>query len=144
MVKEFLLSTLSPLCKELHMGEDEVIASDILSHRYCKFKGELNSDFSDADLLKKLHPTPALGGTPRMQALDFIRRHEPFERGWYGAPIGWLSKEEADFAVGIRSALIEKEEMHLFAGAGIVEGSLAEKEWEETENKMAAYLRLLL
>lgn len=50
----------------------------------------LKSDATILDLVKQLHPTPALGGEPRDKALQFIDEKEPFDRGWYAGPIGWL------------------------------------------------------
>ena len=90
-------------------------------HLKTTFIGELQPGTTDASLLQALHPTPALGGSPRSKALAEIARLEPFERGWYGGPVGWLSGDAAQFAVGIRSALVVERDIHLFAGAGIVE-----------------------
>ncbi len=82
------------------------------------------------------HPTPALAGTPRAAALDFIRRHEPHARGWYGAPVGWISPNgDGKLAVAIRSALMRGTTLRLYAGAGILPDSDPQAEWEETALK---------
>jgi len=89
------------------------------------------------DLVERLHPTPAVAGTPRAAALETIGRLEPRSRGWYAGPIGWTSATgEGDFTVGLRTAWLQGERALLFAGAGIVAGSDAEHEWEECESKM--------
>jgi menaquinone-specific isochorismate synthase len=67
---------------------------------------------------------------------------EPFERGCYAAPIGWMNRFEAEFAVGLRSALLNGQNLHVFAGAGIVAGSEPRAEWAETEQKMSTFLAL--
>ena len=86
-----------------------------------------------------LHPTPALGGRPRSAALRFITEHEPQSRGWYAAPIGIVRPSgEGTLAVAIRSALLKGELAWLYAGAGIVSGSIPEEEWEETALKFRA------
>ncbi len=107
----------------------------------------IHARLRSADLLRvveALHPTPALGGTPRPAALDFIARHEPFPRGWYAAPVGWLNADgEGEFAVAIRSALICGRTAILYAGAGIVAGSEPDREWEETTLKLDAMRRAL-
>lgn len=98
---------------------------------------------NDADCLRRLQPTAAVAGLPREPARQFIMQDEPFDRGWYAGSAGYLSQDQAEFAVALRSALIENDHIHLYAGAGIVAGSDPEQEWLEIENK-AAGLRTLL
>lgn len=91
------------------------------------------------DGIEALHPTPAVGGLPRASALQFIRTHEGFDRGWYAAPVGWLDAAgNGDFLVALRSALITPGHCHAFAGCGIVEGSLPANEYTETQLKLAS------
>jgi menaquinone-specific isochorismate synthase len=90
------------------------------------------------DIAAALHPTPAVGGTPRAPALAFIREVEPTPRGPYAAPLGWFDAQgEGLLVVGIRSALAEPEAQRiaLCAGAGIVSGAIPERELLETETK---------
>jgi isochorismate synthase len=95
-------------------------------------------------LVRKLHPTPAVGGLPRAAALDFIRKHEEAERGWYAAPFGFVDAEgNGDFVVTLRSALLHDCRVHLFAGAGIIADSDPQAEFEETELKLGAMQRAL-
>ena len=90
-------------------------------------------------LVGALHPTPALGGAPRAAALDWIAAREPSPRGWYAGPVGWCdARGEGEFFVAIRSALTQGTRAWAWAGAGLVEGSDAAREWDETEAKMAA------
>lgn len=92
-------------------------------------------------LVEELHPTPAVGGTPRTEACRRIRELEPFQRGLYAAPLGWIDADgDGEFVVGIRSALIDGSKARVFAGAGIVDGSDAEREYAETELKLRALL----
>ncbi|NJK35504.1 MAG: isochorismate synthase [Oscillatoriales cyanobacterium SM2_2_1] len=95
-------------------------------------------------LLQSLHPTAAVGGEPRQQALDFLTAWEPRDRGWYAAPVGWLDGSgRATFAVGIRSAYLAGDRAELFAGAGIVAASRPEDETAETLLKFTAMLDAL-
>ena len=88
-------------------------------------------------LVEALHPTPALSGLPKAAAFDWIEEHEPFERGWYGAPVGWIDSScKGAFAVAIRSALLTPDRAWLFAGGGVVRGSEPEAELRETELKL--------
>ena len=85
-----------------------------------------------------------MGGVPRDRALAFLRDAEPFPRGWYAAPIGWFdSAFDGVFAVGIRSAVTQHARVWLYAGAGIVAQSTAEREWAETALKFRPMLGAL-
>lgn len=139
-VRSYIQSQLSPLCTEVNCEKTGVRKTATLQHLYSRLSGTLKSGITDYDLLKALHPTPAVAGTPPQTALDFLQQHEPFNRGWYAAPVGWISSEEAHFAVAIRSALIAQKKVHLFSGTGIVQGSDPKREWEELEQKIALFL----
>lgn len=103
----------------------------------------INPELQDPQLLLELHPTPAVGGTPRTSALHYIQRHEGFARGWYAGAVGCVSGRSSEFSVAIRSALIEPQHMDIFAGAGIVQGSDANAEWQELDNKIATLMSLI-
>lgn len=101
-------------------------------------------DFHLLDLIADLHPTPAVCGRPRDRALETLRRSEPFERGWYAGPVGWFGPAgRGEFVPGLRSAVLHGGAWRLFAGAGIVEGSEPNREWEETGVKFVPMLRAL-
>jgi menaquinone-specific isochorismate synthase len=97
------------------------------------------------DALARLHPTPAVGGSPREAACAHIRGLEAFPRGLYAGPLGWIDAHGGgEFFVGIRSALVDGRAARVYAGNGIVAGSVAEKEFAETELKFHAMLDALL
>jgi menaquinone-specific isochorismate synthase len=112
-------------------------------HLVSRVSAQLLEGISDGMLVDRLHPTPAVGGYPTENALDEIRRLEPFERGWYAAPVGWIGLDEVEFAVAIRSGLVHQNRLALYSGAGIVPGSTAEAEWDEIEQKISDFLQLL-
>jgi menaquinone-specific isochorismate synthase len=96
------------------------------------------------DVLAALHPTPAVGGQPRAAAGPDIARLEPFDRGLYAGTVGWFDPAgDGEFVVAIRSALMDGPRARLFAGAGIVEGSVPAEEKMETDLKLAALLNAL-
>lgn len=112
-----------------------------LQHLYTPVTATLKQGYSIFDVVEALHPTPALGGVPREKSLAFIREHEVMERGWYGAPIGWLdSNRNGEFAVAIRSGLVQGDEVSLFAGCGVMKDSDPEEEYKETSIKFAPML----
>lgn len=91
------------------------------------------------DVVAVLHPTPAVGGTPRECAVERISEIEPVSRGLYAGALGWVnSRGGGEFFVGIRSALIDGRTARIFAGAGIVAGSEPDQELAETELKFRA------
>jgi len=96
------------------------------------------------ELVERLHPTPAVGGTPTAVAVDWIRAHEPVARGWYASPVGWFDGDgNGEFAVAIRSGVLAGNRAHLWAGGGIVAGSDPDYELAETELKLRAMLGAL-
>jgi menaquinone-specific isochorismate synthase len=143
IVKDYLDAALSTLSDQMQWeNSDCVLKTWHVQHLYNRISGRLKNAISDADLIRFLHPTPALGGYPRKQALDYLDKIEPFERGWYGAPVGVIGQSGARLYVAIRSALIQEHFLHLFAGTGLVEGSIAKQEWEELEQKVRPFTEL--
>ena len=143
LVVENLQSILSQLCESVKIDRTAAILKlNKVQHLYTQCQGILTPDVTDADILPQLHPTPAVGGVPRTPALKLIQELEPFERGWYAAPVGWVGADDAEFAVAIRSGLIDRDRLLLFAGAGIVTGSQSEEEWIEIENKIRHFTDL--
>ena len=95
-------------------------------------------------LVESLHPTPAVAGLPGRSAMNWIRALEPFERGNYAAPIGWVdSKGNADFRVAIRSGYTRDKNLYLMAGAGLIKGSSLEGEMQEVGLKFDVLLTQL-
>lgn len=136
-VANYVRSRLDELCSEdATGGEPEVLKLPALQHLYRRFAGRLRDDVDDGAIVTALHPTPAVGGEPIEIAAKEIRDLEPFDRGWYAGPVGWIARDASDFAVAIRSARLHKEELTLYAGAGIVDGSDARAEWDETAHKL--------
>ncbi len=131
---------LAPLCEELETDGD-VAEMKLARGRHLRSKvcGILKEGVTDAALLEALHPTPAVGGHPRDGALEEIRALEPFDRGLYAGPIGWIGAEASEFAVGIRSGLVRGRTVSLYSGAGIVSGSVPDQEWAEIEQKIGDF-----
>jgi menaquinone-specific isochorismate synthase len=116
-----------------------------VQHLHTPVRATLPDGVRLLDVIAALHPTPAVGGSPRTAAVARIRELEGFPRGLYGGALGWLNaRGGGEFFVGIRSALVEGARARVFAGAGIVAGSTPEKEFAETELKFKAILDALL
>jgi menaquinone-specific isochorismate synthase len=133
-------NVLGNLCPTgVHKDGLSLLRLTAVQHLITPFKATLAPGLSDADILAAMHPTPAVGGYPVDLAIEKIQELEPFDRGWYAGPVGWVGRDAAEFAVAIRSGLVAGDKLHLFAGAGIVNGSTAESEWMEIENKLSSF-----
>jgi salicylate biosynthesis isochorismate synthase len=146
LVVQTILQGLSGIVRELRAAtQPELLKLATVQHLSTPIGAQLEEGRSLLDGIQALHPTPAVGGLPGATAMDFIRRHEGFDRGWYAAPIGWLdSRGNGDFLVALRSALMTPLHCHLFAGCGIVQGSRPADEYEETQIKLASMEQALL
>lgn len=140
-----LLERLAPLTAQLEISpQPGVYKLRNIQHLFTPVRGQLLHARGILPLVEVLHPTPALGGSPRHLALSFIRQAEPVPRGWYAAPLGWIDYGlDGAFAVAIRSAVSQQRRVWLYAGSGIVADSDPRKEWEETALKFEPMLRAL-
>lgn len=143
-VVRYILKALEPLAERLHAdAEPELLPLKNVVHLRTNIRAELREGTGVAELVSALHPTPAVGGTPREHALEFLAEHEALDRGWYAGPVGWVGEGRTHQMVALRSARVKGARARLFVGAGIVAGSSAESEWRETEFKSLAMLRAL-
>jgi menaquinone-specific isochorismate synthase len=116
-----------------------------LHHLHTPVRAALREGVRAMDAVAALHPTPAVGGAPRDAAVPRIRELEDFPRGLYAGALGWMDvRGNAEFFVGLRSALIDGNRARLYAGAGIVLGSSPENETAETELKFRAMQEALM
>jgi menaquinone-specific isochorismate synthase len=135
---------LSPLTEYLEIGTTDLLRLANIQHLYTPVTARLAQPRSVIEMIAYLHPTPALGGVPSDAAWQMMREAEPVTRGWYGAPVGWLDRDlNGDFAVAIRSTVVQENRAWLYAGAGIVPGSQPAREWQETGLKLQPMLSAL-
>ncbi|MBC7517660.1 MAG: chorismate-binding protein [Microbacteriaceae bacterium] len=129
----------------LHPHSPTVTASELpftlrlpnLWHLGSDVEGTLVDGSTALDLVAALHPTAAVAGTPTATALDYISDVEPFDRGRYAAPVGWIAANgDGEWAVAVRSAQVARDgTVTAYAGAGIVADSVPERELIETRLK---------
>lgn len=143
-VRDALIEALAPLATDLHSerAPGQLEAARV-RHLRTRLEADLRDGVAPLAVLTALHPTPAVGGTSTARALRLIREMEPFDRGLYAGPAGWIGPDAAEFAVGIRSGLLDGRRLHLYSGAGVVAGSDPAAEWEETEAKLGAFIDAL-
>jgi menaquinone-specific isochorismate synthase len=144
-VVDMIRSAMDEYCSEITIPkEPQLMKMRYIQHLFTPVSGISKLDSSLLKVVEHLHPTPALGGMPKNEAIEKIREVEELDRGYYAAPIGWLDQNgNGEFAVAIRSGLIQGNEASLFAGCGIVENSDAEDEFLETRIKFRPMLNAL-
>lgn len=124
--------------------EPDVLRLRGMQHLITRLQASMPDRPHVLELLEALHPTAAVNGFPREPARTFLRRREPFRRGWFAGPVGWFDQAgDGTFVPALRCALLEGRRIRLFAGAGIVEGSRPDDEWRETGMKLRPALRAL-
>ena len=143
LVADTVYDVLEPLCESIHASLPMVVKAGPVQHLSTRVEGQLSETMDVLELVAALHPTPAVGGVPTAEAIAFIEGAEGFDRGWYSGPIGIVRSDgSGSFAVALRGALLHAGEMDLFAGAGIVEGSIPDDERQEVELKLSAVASL--
>ncbi len=145
LVLEAIRRRLSNLPLRLeHADSPRLLALANVQHLHTPIEAALPADVSLFDLVGRLHPTPAVGGSPRTPALAALHRLESFDRGLYAGPLGWVNhRGDGEALVALRSALVAGRHATAYAGAGIVAGSDPAAEFAETELKFKALLDAL-
>jgi len=146
IVLESILRRLAPLHLDLrHSARPALKRLSNVQHLHTPVEAELPRGVRLLDMLGRLHPTPAVGGTPREVVIPLIAGLEAFPRGLYCGAVGWIDAGGGgEFIVALRSALVDGSRARLYAGAGIVQGSSPQNELEETELKFRAMQDALL
>jgi menaquinone-specific isochorismate synthase len=144
-VVEMIKEALEESCEEIILpAKPQLMRIRDIQHLYTPVIGKCQKDASLLLLVERLHPTPALGGLPKQEAVEKIRQVEELDRGLYAAPLGWVDyRGNGEFSVSIRSGLIQGKEASLFAGCGVVANSNSESEYLETSLKFRPMLRAL-
>lgn len=144
-VVQMIKEAMEEVCNQVILPDKtKLLKMRDIQHLYTPVVGKANEDTSLLLLVDRLHPTPALGGLPKEEAVEKIREVEELDRGFYGAPLGWMDYQgNGEFAVSIRSGLIQGNEASLFAGCGVVENSDADSEYLETKIKFRPMLTAL-
>ena len=139
-VQDYLAETLAPHCAgPVEFTPIGIHQTPSVEHLHSRGSAQLIPSISEGTLLEALHPTPALCGTPKKEALHWISCTEPFARQFYGGLIGWSTEEESDWMVAIRCCLLEGRIAKIYTGTGIIAGSHPEAEWNELEAKLNLY-----
>lgn len=148
LVRDSIMETFNNVCSNVELEvEKSILKQGSVQHLYGRIAGSLKPEVDDLDLVQELHPTPAVCGQPDQDAMCLLRSFESFDRGFYAGPFGWFSENAADIAVAIRSSLLDKQNIkktpaYVYAGVGIVPGSVTQSEWNELDLKISQFTRI--
>lgn len=114
-----------------------------LYHLVSRVQATLRPDASLAEILRATFPCGSITGAPKQRVMEIIDELEPVRRGPYTGALGYVGRGEINLAVGIRLAVVTSAHVHVHVGGGIVMDSTPDNEWQETEDKAAAWRRVL-
>lgn len=143
-VKNYVFKLLNSVSNKVNVSETYTVDAGNLAHLRTDFS--VNQNFSRDELLeivKKLHPTPAVCGIPLKDSKALILQTEKHHRAYYTGYLGPVNKNSMSLFVNLRCMKIEQEKFALFVGGGITRDSELEKEWNETEAKAQTLLSVL-
>ena len=143
LVADGICANLAPFTKHIEIGHLGVKQLRQVQHLHREITALLTDNCTDLNCLQAIHPTAAVAGLPQQKAKTLLQQIEHYDRSWYAGTLGFFNQQQAEFCVAIRSAFVEADKIHVFAGAGIVEGSVPLLEWQEIERKAAGLISLL-
>lgn len=143
LVLHHVRAVVRALCVRVWEGRREVVPLPNVQHLRTRLAGRLSPPGDATNVALRLHPTPAVAGSPVDVARAWLREHEGVDRGWYAGVVGWVSADAAELVVAIRSALLRSDRAWAFAGCGVVAGSDPEAEYAESQAKLVPLLEAL-
>ena len=144
VVTDYITVTLSGFTNYIDVDGPFSVNAGFFEHLKSFISAQLIDKDKLYDVLKALHPTPAVGGMPKDLAKDFIIKNEGYNRTFYAGFMGYETENEAEFFVNLRCAKIFQNKVKLYVGGGIMPDSIPENEWNETELKSKTIGELLI
>jgi isochorismate synthase len=146
LVSRFVVDALRPFAQTVVGRVPEVVRFTNIQHLATSVSATLHDEAVDVlTLASALHPTPAVGGWPRVAADRLIDELEGMERGWYAGGVGWMDgRGDGELAVALRCGLLWEDGARLYAGVGVMPDSDPARELEETELKFKALMTALI
>ena len=144
-VTDYIVTKVKDKVNNLIITDAKTVKAGNLVHLKSFISGELTTDFQANDLIKTLHPTPAVCGLPKEKAIDFILKNEGYNRKYYAGFLGEYNKNnQTDLFVNLRCLEVENDVVTIYVGCGITKDSNPEKEFIETENKSMTMRNVLV
>ncbi len=144
-VTDYIVTKVKDKVNNLIISDAKTVKAGNLVHLKSFILGELTADFQSNDLIKALHPTPAVCGLTKEKAIDFILKNEGYNRKYYAGFLGEYNKDnQTDLFVNLRCLELENDVVNIYVGCGITKDSNPEKEFIETENKSMTMRNVLV
>ncbi|MCW1148967.1 isochorismate synthase [Flavobacterium lacisediminis] len=144
-VTDYIVTKVKDKVSQLIITDAKTVKAGDLAHLKSFISGVLTTDFQAKDLIKTLHPTPAVCGLPKEKAIDFILKNEGYNRKYYAGFLGEYNKDnQTDLFVNLRCLEVENDVVNIYVGCGITKDSNPEKEFIETENKSMTMRNVLV
>lgn len=144
-VTDYIVANIKNKVNQLIVTDANTVKAGNLVHLKSFISGELTADFQAIDLIKTLHPTPAVCGLPKENAIDFILKNEGYNRKYYAGFLGeYNNDKQTDLFVNLRCLEVEEDVVNIYVGCGITKDSNPEKEFIETENKSMTMRNVLV
>jgi len=145
LVSEYIADVLwkQPGIDWLEGNNVETMRAGSVLHLISRFKAYTNSSFQWPDLVKKLHPTPAVCGFPLKEALLSIEQNEPHQRSFYTGFFGTCAPNSVKLFVNLRCLRWFNDKVQIYVGGGLTAPSVVESEWDETTYKSLTLLNVL-
>lgn len=143
LVTDFILENLSEIgVYELEQHGPYDFEAGPVTHLRTDISARIN-DSSVWEIARRLHPTPAVSGFPRNEAMALIQTVEPHKRELYAGFFGFISSQKTQLYVNLRCAQVQFDNLYLYLGGGYTKQSIPESEWTETENKSRTLLNII-
>lgn len=145
LVTDFIKNQLKPISSNLKIDKTETVKAGNILHLRSRIEGDLNKNSNLKELIRKLHPTPAVCGLPREKSKNFIIQNENYKRTYYTGFLGELNyqNKNSSLFVNLRCMNIEEKIAFIYVGGGITKESNAKKEWKETIAKSKTMKKIL-
>jgi len=146
MVSEYIGDKLAHTVERLEIDEAESVRAGNLWHLRSEVRGTMLPNLKVKEVIRALHPTPAVCGIPTGEAQQFIQANENYKRTFYTGFLGELnlgSQSETSLFVNLRCMELKENKASVFVGGGITEASDPDSEWIETQNKSKTMLGIL-
>jgi isochorismate synthase len=148
-VTDYIIDRLKDKTSSIKVSQPNSVKAGMIWHIKSTITAVFNEETNLKEIVKLLHPTPAVCGLPKKEAKDFIIKHENYDRKYYTGFLGELNRKTttgalaSDLFVNLRCMEIEGNHANVFIGCGITKDSSPEKEWEESKNKSMTMKRVL-
>ena len=149
LVTDFIVENLQSVATQIEVSEPKTIKAGNLAHLKTDISATIAKE-NLSEIIQKLHPTPAVCGLPKQNAIEFIVANEGYNRELYAGFLGELNidftsfkTENSDLFVNLRCMKVENDVAHIFVGCGITKDSQPQKEFFETVNKLTTIKKVL-